>query len=118
MTCWSIPNLVVDCMLAGVTKQLEADGCILKFTEASCKVTTPDHLVPGDFVKVRLWLEGESSFIDIRLAEVRSVHQHWITLEVIQVSQPDRMRLKQFVEARAVMQKGQPPLIDHLLIRA
>jgi hypothetical protein len=117
-TCWSIPNLVVDCMLASVTKQLEADGCVLEFTEASCKVTTPDHLVPGDFVKVRLWLEGDNSFIDIRLAEVRRVHKHWIKLEVIQLSQYDRMRLKQYVDARAVMQKEQPALIDHLLIRA
>ncbi|HLZ33688.1 MAG TPA: hypothetical protein VKP13_06710 [Nitrospira sp.] len=118
MTCWSIPNLVVECVLVSVTKQLEADGCVLKFTEASCKVTTPDHLVPGDFVKVRLWLEGEGPCIDIRLAEVIRIHQHWITLEVIQISHHDRMRLQQFVDARAVTQKEQPGLIDRLLIRA
>jgi hypothetical protein len=117
-SCWSIPNLIIDCMLAGVTKQLEADGCVLKFTEASCKVTTPDQLVPGDFVRVRLWLEGDGSYIDIRLAEVRRVHKHWITVEVIQVSQQDRMRLKEFVEAHVMPQKEKSSLIDQLLIRA
>ena len=72
----------------------------------------------GDFVKVHLWLEGEEAFIDIRLAEVRRVHGHWIAVEVIQVSPNDRMRLKRFIDAPAAMHIKEPALIDHLLIRA
>jgi hypothetical protein len=117
-SCWYSPNLTIDCMLANVSKQLEADGCVLEFSEADCKLTTPDHLKAGDFVKVRLWLEGEGTFVDIRLAEVRKVHMHWIAVEVIQVSPKDRMRLKRFVDARAAIRKEPPALIDHLLIRA
>lgn len=117
-TCWYNPNLIIDCMLANVSSQLEADGCILEFSEDSCKLTTPDHLTPGDFVKVRLWLEGEGAFIDIRLAEVRSVHKHWITVEVIQVSPNDRTRLKRFVDNRAAIHQEPPTPIRHLLIRA
>ena len=105
-------------MLANVNRQLEADGCVLEFSEAGCKLITPDHMRAGDFVKVRLWLEGEEAFVDIRLAEVRRVHKHWVAVEVIQVSPNDRMRLKRFIDAPAAMYIEEPALIDHLLIRA
>lgn len=76
-------------------------------------LTTPDHLRVGDTVKVQLWLEGEEAFLDIRLAVVTRIHQHWITVEVIRVSPNDRMRLKRFTIAMEA-----PANIDHLLIRA
>ena len=117
-TSWFNPNLTIDCMLANVSTQLEADGRVLEFSEASCKLTTPDQLRPGEFVKVRLWLEGEGSYVDIQLAEVRRVHRHWISVEVIQVGSHDRMRLKQFVDARASLHQEHPAPINRLLIRA
>ena len=117
-TWWESPKFTIDCVLANVSKQLEADGCVLECLEGGHKLTTPDHLRAGDFVKVQLWLEGEEAFIDIRLAEVRKVHEHWIAVEVIQVSPNDRMRLKRFIEVPATMHIEKPALIDHLLIRA
>ena len=117
-TWWDSPKFTIHCMLANVSTQLEADGCVLECLEGGHKLTTPDHLRAGDFVKVQLWLEGEEAFIDIRLAEVRKVHDHWITVEVIQVSPNDRMRLKRFIDAPAAMHIEEPALIDHLLIRA
>lgn len=77
------PKFTIDCVLANVNRQLEADGCVLERSEAGCKLITPDHLRTGDFVKVQLWLEGKEVFINIRLAEVRSVHEHWIAVETI-----------------------------------
>ena len=117
-TWWDSPKFTIDCVLANVSSQLEADGCVLERLEAGCKLTTPEHLRAGDFVKVQLWLEGEEAFIDIRLAEVRRVHEHWIAVEVIQVSPNDRMRLKRFIDVPAAMHIEEPALIDHLLIRA
>jgi hypothetical protein len=117
-TWWDSPKFTIDCVLANVSKQLEADGCVLECLEGGHKLVTPDHLRAGDFVKVQLWLEGEEAFIDIRLAEVRKVHEHWISVEVIQVSPNDRMRLKRFIDAPATMHIEKPALIDHLLIRA
>ena len=117
-TWWDTPKFTIDCVLANVSKQLEADGCVLECLEDGCKLTTPDHMRAGDFVKVQLWLEGEEAFIDIRLAEVRKVHEHWIAVEVIQVSPNDRMRLKRFIDAPAAVHIEQPTRIDHLLIRA
>lgn len=116
--CWYNPNLTIDCVLANVNTQLEADGRVLEFSDASCKLTTPDQLRQGEFVKVRLWLEGEGTCIDIQLAEVRKIHQHWISVEVIQVGSNDRMRLKRFVDARAAIHQERPDLINRLLIRA
>jgi hypothetical protein len=117
-TCWDSPEFTIDCVLANGSRQLEADGCVLECLEGGCQLTTPDHLRAGDIVKVQLWLEGEEAFIDIRLAQVRRVHQHWIGVEVIQVSPDDRMRLKRFIDAPAAMHIEEPALIDHLLIRA
>ncbi len=121
-TSWDRPKFTIDCVLATGSRQLEADGCVLERVEGGhqCghKLTTPDHLTAGDFVEVQLWLEGEEAFIDIRLAEVKKVHKHWIGVEVIQVSSEDRMRLKRFLDAPAAMHIEEPALIDHLLIRA
>ena len=112
------PEVTIDCMLANASRHLEADGCILELSGASCKLATPDHLIPGDFVRVRLWLESEGSFIDIHLAEVTKIHNHWITVEVIHVNSHDKMRLKRFVDVRAAMYQKEPAKIDRLLIRA
>jgi len=117
-TCLYSPKVTIDCLLASVSRQLEADGCVLEFSEAGCRFTTPDHITIGDFVKVRLWLEGEEAFVDIRLAEVKSIRNHWIAVEVIDVSLNDRMRLKRFVDASAAMHIAEPAFIRHLLIRA
>ena len=117
-TSWDCPTLTIDCMLANVSTELEADGCVLELSGASSRLTTPDQLRPGDFVKVRLWLEGEGTYIDIRLAEVRRVHKHWISVDAIQVSGHDRMRLQRCVAARTIMQQERSPLIHRLLIRA
>ena len=117
-TWWDSPKFTIDCVLANVSSHLEADGCVLECLEGGCKLTTPEHLRAGDFVKVQLWLEGEEAFIDIRLAEVRRVHAHWIALEVIQVSPNDRMRLKRFIDVPATVHIEESARIDHLLIRA
>jgi len=117
-TSWASPKFMIDCVLANVSMQLEADGCVLERVEAGCRLTTPGHLRAGDTVNVQLWLEGEEAFIDIPLAEVKRVYEHWITVEVIKVSPSDRMRLKRFIDAPAAMYIEEPALIDHLLIRA
>ena len=117
-TSFDRPRFTIDCVLANVSAQLEADGCVLERLEGGHKLTTPDHLTAGDFVKVQLWLEGEEDFIDIKLAEVKRVHTHWITVDVIVVSPNDRMRLKRFIDTLAAMHIEEPALISHLLIRA
>jgi hypothetical protein len=117
-TCGDSPEFTIDCMLANGSRQLEADGCVLESSEEGHKLITPDHLRAGDLVKVQLWLEGEEAFIDIRLAQVRRIHKHWIGVEVIQVSSDDRMRLTRFLDAPAPMHIEEPALTDHLLIRA
>ncbi|HEY7533840.1 MAG TPA: hypothetical protein VH681_13780 [Nitrospiraceae bacterium] len=117
-SCWYNPSLTIDCMLAQVSTELEADGCILESSDASCELRTPERLKPGEFVKVRLWLESEGTSIDIPLAEVRTIRNHWISVEVIHVSSHDRSRLKRLVDTRGMRQHERPPLINRLLIRA
>lgn len=116
--CWYSPNHVIDCMIMPGSKQLEADGCVLKLSNASSRLSAPDELTAGDFVKVRLWWDGEDTFIDISLAEVRKVKKHWIEAEVIQVNPKDRDRLKQLIVALAGGTLENPGMMEHLLIRA
>jgi hypothetical protein len=118
LTGWDSPRFLIDCVLTNVTRQLEADGCVLERLETGCKPSTPDYLRAGDYVNVQLWLEGEEAFVDIRLAELRKVHEHWIAVEVIQVSPNDRMRLKRFINAPTGIHIKEAALLNHLLIRA
>ena len=117
-TCWTIPDLTIDCMLARVHRQLEADGCVLRINESTSEVAAPDQLTPGDFIKVRLWLDDGSASINIGLAEIRRVQDHWITVEVIHVSRHERARLRQYVESRHPIPTDKPVFLDHLVIRA
>ena len=112
------PKFTIDCMLANVGSHIEADGCVLEFSEAGYTRITPDRMRGGDFVKVRLWVEDEEAFVDIQLAEVKKIHKHWIKVEVIHVSHTDRLRLKRCIDTPAAMHIGESSLIDHLLIRA
>ena len=43
----------MDGVLANVSGQLQADGCVLECLEDEDKLTTPDHVRAGDFVKVQ-----------------------------------------------------------------
>jgi hypothetical protein len=117
-SCWTIPNLTIDCMLARVHRQLEADGCVLRINESSSEVAAPDQLSPGDFIKVRLWLDDGSASINIGLAEVRQVQDHWITVEVIHVGRNERARLQRYVESHHRIPSDKPVFLDHLVIRA
>ena len=69
-------------------------------------------------MKVRLWMEDEEAFVDIQLAEVKKIHKHWIKVEMIHVSQTDRLRLKRCIDTPAAMHLEEPAFTDHLLIRA
>src|SRR5262249_20032549 len=106
------------CVLANVGTQLEADGCVLERVEAGCKLTTPGHLRTGDTVNVQLWLEGDEACIDIPLAEVTRVYEHWVAVEEITLVRRARTRLKRFTDAHPAIQIEEPASIDHLLIRA
>ena len=112
------PKITIDCMLASESTQLQADGCVLESSGDGHKRISPDRMRSGDFVKVRLWVENEEAFVDIQLAEVKKVHNHWIKVEVIHLSQTDRLRLKRCIDTPAAMHIEKPALTDHLLIRA
>ncbi len=112
------PKITIDCVLASESSQLQADGCVLEKSGDGHKLITPDHLRAGDLVKVQLWLEGEEAFVDIQLAKVKKIQKHWIEVEVIQVSQNDRIRLKRCIDPPASRPIQGSACIDHLLIRA
>ncbi|WP_455370676.1 hypothetical protein [Petrachloros mirabilis] len=112
------PKLIIDCVLANTRKKLEADGCVLDISNTKQQLTTPDQLAPGDFVKVRLWLEDEEPFIDIRLAEISKINKNWVVVEMISVNQRDRIRLKRLSDSIENDYKDHPAIDNYLFIRA
>ena len=42
------PRFTIDCVLANVSTQLQADGCVLESVEEGHKLITPGHLRVGD----------------------------------------------------------------------
>lgn len=112
------PKLVIDCVLANTRKKLEADGCVHELSASKQKLTTPDRLTPGEFVKVRLWLEDEEPFIDIPLAEISKVNKHWVVVEMISMNQKDRQRLQRLSDSIQGGFKENPSVDNYLFIRA
>ncbi len=109
----------IECVLTEARYRLQADGCILEPSPDGCTVIPPDHLATGDYVKVRLWLPGETTVIIIQLAEVRWVKGHWLAVEAIQMNPNERRRLKQWIVAAQSPSSNQLSVFsDQVLIRA
>jgi len=47
------PKFTIDCVLANVSTQLQADGCVLESVKEGHKLITPGHLRVGDTVTVQ-----------------------------------------------------------------
>ena len=113
------PIRTIECVVTEASHALQADGCILEPSADRWAVISPDHLASGDYVKVRLWLPGEAPVLIIQLAEVQWVKGHWLAVEAIQMSPPERRRLKQFVVAAQSPAPNQRSVLsDQVLIRA
>lgn len=112
------PKLVIDCVLANTRKKLEADGCVHVMSATKQRLTSPDKLTPGEFVKVRLWLEDEEPFIDIPLAEISKVNKHWVVVEMISMNQKDRQRLQRLSDSIEGPYRENASVDNYLFIRA
>lgn len=109
----------IECLLTGVSQQLQADGRILEPADDHCAVISPDRLESGDYVKIRLWLPNETEAMTIRLAEIRWIKGNWLAIEAIQMSDQERMKLSQFVRAAQPDVRSHPTVqSDQVLVRA
>jgi hypothetical protein len=109
----------IECLLTGVSQQLQADGCILEPAADRYTVISPDRLVSGDYVKIRLWLPNETEAITVSLAEVRWIKGNWLAIEAIQMSQQERLKLQRFVRSAHPDSLTRPSVqSDQVLVRA
>ncbi|MBX3325800.1 MAG: hypothetical protein U0223_02580 [Nitrospira sp.] len=93
-----VSKIAIDCILSEGSDGLQGDGCIYALSSSPPSITGPEHLHPGDYVKLRLWLpDDESSAIQIDLAEVQWVKHQWIKLDLLLTSHKDQARLRQFI---------------------
>ena len=93
-----VSKVAIDCILSEGNEGLEGEGCIYSLTSAPPSITGPEHLHPGDYVKLRLWLpDDEGSAIYVDLAEVQWVNHQWVKLDLLLTSPKDQARLRQFI---------------------
>jgi hypothetical protein len=93
-----VSKIAIDCILSEGSEGLQGEGCIYALSSSPPSITGPEQLHPGDYVKLRLWLpDDEESAIQIDLAEVQWVKQHWVKLDLLLTSPKDQARLRQFV---------------------
>ena len=89
-------QIAINCILAKGSAGLEGDGCCYDLSVPHRKVSPPDNLQVGDYVRLHLWLPDEDSHISIDLAEVEWIKNHWIKVELLSVSPEIQTRLRQF----------------------
>jgi hypothetical protein len=92
-----LSQIVIECILSKDTEGLTGEGCIYDLSASSPAISQPEHLHPGDYVKLRLWLPEESACIFVELAEVQWVQHHWIKVDMLMTTPGDQARLRQFI---------------------
>ena len=91
-----LSKIVIECILSKDHEGLRGEGCIYDLSSSSPTISPSEHLHPGDYVKLRLWLPEESICLFVELAEVQWVRNHWIKVDMLVTSPEDRARLRQF----------------------
>jgi hypothetical protein len=118
MPSTSLTTIEIDCILSIKDESLTADGCIYDLSSSSPTISQPEHLHPGDYVKLRLWLPDESSCIFVELAEVQWVKNHWIKVDLLITSPEDQARLREFVAVENQSSPSSRRKSEQILIRA
>lgn len=113
-----LSKIVIECILSKDDEGLTGEGCIYDLSSSSPTISQPEHLHPGDYVKLRLWLPDESVCIFVELAEVQWVQHHWIKVDVLITSPEDQARLRQFVSVGDQSSPSSHRKSERILIRA
>ena len=113
-----LSQIVIECILSKDNEGLTGEGCIYDLSTSSPTISHPEHLHPGDYVKLRLWLPEESACIFVELAEVQWVRHHWIKVDMLITSPGDQARLRQFISVEDQSSPSVRRKSERILIRA
>ncbi len=109
---------MIECILSKNEEGLMGEGCIYDCSSSSPAISQPEHLHPGDYVKLRLWLPEDSDCICVELAEVQWVRHHWIQVDLLITSPEDQARLRRFVSIEDQSSLSSRRKSERILIRA
>lgn len=112
------PHIAIDCMLSSGDEGLKGDGCIYEISSTEPQLISPDTLKAGEYVKLRLWLPDESSYILIDLAEIQWIENNWIKVDVLIISQMSQGKLRQFLTSQGQRTSPMRLMSEQILIRA
>lgn len=113
-----LSQTMIECILSHNDEGLTGEGCIYDLTSASPTTLQPEHLDPGDYVKLRLWLPEENGCVFIELAEVQWIKNHWINVEVLSASPGDQARLRKFASVGDQSSPSSRKKTERILIHA
>lgn len=113
-----LSQTMIECILSKDKERLTGEGCIYDLSFSSPTISQPEHLHPGDYVKLRLWLPEESVCVFIELAEVQWVKNHWINVEVLSASPGDQARLRKFTSIEDQCSPSSRRKSERILIHA
>ena len=113
-----LSKIVIECILSRTDAGLTGEGCLYDLSSFSLTISQPEHLHPGDYVKLRLWLPDESVGVFVELAEVQWMKNHWINVEVLSISPEDQARLRQFVSIGDPSSPSSRKKAERILIHA
>ena len=113
-----LSQTVIECILSHNDEGLTGEGCIYDLSSSSPTISQPEHLHPGDYVKLRLWLLDENICVFIELAEVQWIKNHWINVEVLSASPGDQARLRKFASVEDQCSPSSRRKSERILIHA
>ncbi len=113
-----LSQTVIECILSHNDEGLTGEGCIYDPSSSSHTISQPEHLRPGDYVKLQLWLPEESVCVFVELAEVQWVQNHWINVEVLSISPENQARLRKFASVGDQSSPSSRKKTERILIHA
>ncbi|MDH4243337.1 MAG: hypothetical protein OEV38_06225 [Nitrospira sp.] len=113
-----LSQTMIECILSKDKEGLMGEGCIYDLSSSSPTISQPEHLHPGDYVKLRLWLPEEHVCVSVELAEVQWIKNHWINVEVLSASPGDQARLRKFASVEDQSSPSSRRKCDRILIHA
>ena len=113
-----LSQTMIECILSKDKEGLTGEGCIYDLSSSPLTISQPEHLHPGDYVKLRLWLLDENICVFIELAEVQWIKNHWINVEVLSASPGDQARLRKFASVEDQCSPSSRRKSERILIHA
>ncbi|MFN8005424.1 MAG: PilZ domain-containing protein, partial [Terriglobia bacterium] len=104
MKCTSNPPFLVHCSLSRDELARACEGALFEVSSHGTRCRTPDTLIEGDYLTLRLALPDEPQPLSIKLATVTWVRENRFGVELLVMDNEVRQRLGCFLDTHFPLQ--------------